>query len=176
MGLNFSFSASSLLCLNVYMLDWFWWTRNAFMCYILTYSTLITHDRSNLLRSSNAWESTAVTWWQDELHWVCVVSFVWRRQNTSNSYRVLVQVNLFSVVDYPKILFPSLAWISVPQSVCYSVSLSMLWHLRFKYVSVCAAIVTWSVVLTVRSSTALFCHIISLFYYFFVELFLPQYF
>jgi len=71
---------------------------------IVAYSTLITHNRSHLLRSRDTWASTALTWWKNELHWLCVVSFVWRRQNTSNSYWVLVQVNLIYLMEYQKII------------------------------------------------------------------------
>lgn len=73
----------------------------------MAYSTLITHDRSHLLRSSDTWASTALTWWKNELHWLCVVPFVWRRQNTSNSYWILVQVNCIHVIEYPQIISSS---------------------------------------------------------------------
>ena len=75
--------------------------------YIVAYSTLITHNRSHLLRSSDTRASTTPTWWKNELYWLCVVSFVWRRQNTSNSYWVLVQVNFICVMEYPKIISSS---------------------------------------------------------------------
>jgi hypothetical protein len=95
-----SLAALSLQCLNICPVS------NE-QIYIVAYSTLITHNRSHLLRSSNTWASTASTWWKNELHRLSVVSFVWRRQNTFNSYWILVQVNFICIMEYPKIISSS---------------------------------------------------------------------